>query len=59
MDDKRLEGAGHQVKGAVKEGIGKMTDDHSQEAAGKLEKNAGKAERKVGEIQDDVRDTLD
>ncbi|HET6436083.1 MAG TPA: CsbD family protein [Xanthomonadaceae bacterium] len=59
MDDKRLEGAGHQVKGAVKEGIGKMTDDHSQEAEGKLEKHAGKAERKVGELQDDVRDALD
>jgi uncharacterized protein YjbJ (UPF0337 family) len=36
------------VKGAVKEGVGKMTDNHSQEAEGKLEKNAGKAERKVG-----------
>ena len=59
MDDKRTEGMGHQVKGSIKEGVGKMTDDHSQEAAGKLEKNAGKVERKVGEMQDDMRDKRD
>ena len=59
MDDKRTEGMGHQVKGSIKESVGKMTDDHSQEAAGKLEKNAGKIERKVGEMQDDMRDKRD
>ena len=59
MDDKRIDGMGHQVKGSVKEQVGDMTDNHSKEAAGKMEKNAGKAERKLGEMQDDMRDAAD
>lgn len=59
MDDKRIDGMGHQASGAIKEGVGKMTDDHSKEMAGKVEKNAGKAERNIGEAQDDLRDATD
>ena len=56
MDDKRVEGLGHEVKGAVKEGAGKVTGDRSQQVEGNLEKNAGKLERGLGEVQDDLRD---
>ena len=59
MDDKRIDGMGHQASGAIKEGVGKMTDDPSKEMAGKIEKNAGKVERTVGEAQDDLRDAAD
>ena len=59
MDDKRIDGTGHEIKGAVKEGVGKLTDNHSQELSGKLEKHAGKVERKLGEAADDLRDAAD
>lgn len=55
MDDKRTEGMGHQAKGTVKEAAGKLTGDRSQELEGNLQKNAGKLERKAGELQDDLR----
>ena len=56
MDNKRTEGMGHEVKGAIKETTGKLTNDRSQQMEGNLEKNAGKVERNVGEAQDELRD---
>lgn len=56
MDDKRTDGLGHEVKGSIKEGAGKLTGDRSQQLEGNLEKNAGKLERGLGEAQDDLRD---
>ena len=56
MDDKRTDGLGHEVKGSIKEGAGKLTGDRSQQVEGNLEKNAGKLERGLGEAQDDLRD---
>jgi uncharacterized protein YjbJ (UPF0337 family) len=57
--DNRTEGAGHQIKGAVKEQVGKATHDRSQQVAGNVEKHAGKAERMIAEINDrkDRKDT--
>jgi uncharacterized protein YjbJ (UPF0337 family) len=59
MDNNRQNGAAHEVKGAVKEGVGKVTGDRSQELAGNIEKNAGKVQREVGKAADDVRDAAD
>ena len=56
MDKNRTEGTKHQVTGAVKEGVGKVTGDRSKEVAGNVEKNVGKAQRKVGEAADNARD---
>jgi uncharacterized protein YjbJ (UPF0337 family) len=56
MDDKRVEGLGHEVKGSLKEGAGKLTGNRSQQVEGNLEKNAGKLERGLGRVQDDLRD---
>jgi uncharacterized protein YjbJ (UPF0337 family) len=56
MDDKRVEGLGHEVKGSLKEGAGKLTGNRSQQVEGNLEKNAGKLERGLGEVQDEMRD---
>ena len=41
----------HEVKGAVKEAAGKITDNPKLEAKGKVEKIAGKAQGKVGEVK--------
>ncbi len=55
MDKDRIEGAGHQAKGAVKEAFGKVTGDAKTEAEGKAEKAAGKVQNAVGGIKDTLR----
>ena len=55
MQDK-AQHKGEEFKGAVKEGMGKLTDDKSLEVEGKLEKTAGKAKYTGDEIRDDLTD---
>ena len=50
--DNRTEGTGHQIKGAVKEQVGKATHDRTQQVAGNVEKHAGKAERMIAELNE-------
>lgn len=45
------EGKLHEVKGAVKEIAGKITDNPKLEANGKLEKIAGKVQEKIGDVK--------
>jgi len=59
MDTDRAEGIGHQIKGGVKEGFGKLTGDTKTEAEGKAEKAGGKVQNAVGGAKDTVRDALD
>jgi uncharacterized protein YjbJ (UPF0337 family) len=47
---------GEEVKGSVKEGVGKITDDKSLEAEGKAEKWSGKVKGTVDDVVDDVTD---
>ena len=56
MDKDRVEGVGHQAKGAVKEVAGKVTGDAKLQAEGTTEKVAGKAQNTVGGAKDAVRD---
>jgi uncharacterized protein YjbJ (UPF0337 family) len=58
MDKDRVSGAVDQAKGAVKEGIGKMTGDTKLQAEGKADKVAGKVESTVGGAKDAARDAL-
>ena len=46
-----LMGKAHEVKGAVKEGVGQMIGNPKVEAEGRDEKNAGKIQKKVGQIE--------
>jgi uncharacterized protein YjbJ (UPF0337 family) len=55
MDDKARH-KGEEVKGSVKEGWGKLTDNKNLEAEGKAEKWAGKAKGAVDEAVDDLTD---
>jgi uncharacterized protein YjbJ (UPF0337 family) len=59
MDKDRIEGAGHQVKGKVKEVAGKLTGDSKTEAEGAAEKTAGKVQNTIGGMKDKVREALD
>lgn len=47
----KTEGALHQVKGSVKEVAGKLSKNSKLEAAGTVEKVAGKAQSKVGQVK--------
>ncbi len=58
MDKDRIAGVAHQVKGAVKETIGKVTGDAKTQAEGAAEKTAGKAQNIVGGAKDAIRDTV-
>ncbi|MEO6920991.1 MAG: CsbD family protein [Collimonas sp.] len=58
MDKNRIEGVAKQVKGSVKETIGKITGDKSTEAEGIAEKVEGKVQTKVGETADKLRDAV-
>ncbi len=59
MDSDRIDGAAHQVKGAIKEAAGKLTGDAKTEADGKAEKAAGKVQNAVGGLKDSAREALD
>ena len=45
MDKDRIAGAAHQVKGAVKEAVGKVTGDAKTQAEGAAEKAAGRIQK--------------
>ena len=55
MNDK-AEHKGEELKGSIKEGFGKLTNNESLEAEGKAEKWAGKAKGAVDEAVDDLTD---
>jgi uncharacterized protein YjbJ (UPF0337 family) len=41
----------HEIKGKVKEELGKLTDNPKLEVEGNYEKNAGKIQRKLGQVK--------
>ncbi len=47
----RTDGKLHEVKGTVKEEIGKATNDPDFEVAGNAEKNAGKVQNWIGRAE--------
>lgn len=59
IDKNRIEGAGKQVAGSVKEATGKLFGDKSLEVEGKIEKTEGKVQSAVGKASDKVKDALD
>jgi uncharacterized protein YjbJ (UPF0337 family) len=59
MDREHVKGAADKVKGAVKEGAGKLTGDRDLEAEGKWDKAKGDAHRLAGDVKDAARDARD
>lgn len=59
MDKDRVEGAGKNIKGKIKEGVGKVTGDTKTEAEGKADQAEGKLQNTVGGIKDKARELLD
>jgi uncharacterized protein YjbJ (UPF0337 family) len=58
MDKDRIEGAGKQVAGSIKEAIGKVTGDAKVQTEGAAQKQAGKLQNAVGGAKDSVRDAV-
>ena len=54
MNDKQTKGAFDQVKGEAKKQFGKLTDNESMEAEGRLDKGKGKLNETAGNIKEDV-----
>ncbi len=55
MDKDRVEGSAKQMKGAVKDAVGKMTGDSKLQAEGKADKAAGKVQNAVGGLKDSLK----
>ena len=47
----QAEGTFHEVKGAIKEIAGKLTDNPKLQAKGAVEKIAGRVQEKVGQVK--------
>lgn len=47
----KTKGAFHEAKGKIKEETGKMTGNRDLEARGAAEKNAGKVQKKTGDVK--------
>ena len=58
MNKDRVDGAGKEVKGAIKEAAGKVTGNRQIEAEGKAEKIVGKVQNHIGRAEDAVKNTL-
>lgn len=58
VDKERIKGKAEEVKGAIKEQVGKVTGNHETEAEGAAEKNKGKTRDKAGKVKDTARDVF-
>jgi uncharacterized protein YjbJ (UPF0337 family) len=52
MDKDRIAGSGKQIKGEIKEAVGKLVGDGKLQADGKADQAKGKAQNMVGSIKD-------
>ena len=55
MDEDRIKGSAEQIKGTVKEAVGKVLGDKKMETEGTTDKAAGKVQNAVGGLKDAVR----
>jgi uncharacterized protein YjbJ (UPF0337 family) len=58
MDKNRLEGTAKQLRGSVKEAMGKVTGNRTKQAEGAAERLAGAMQAKLGEAADALRERV-
>lgn len=56
VDKDRVEGSAKNIKGNIKEGIGKLTGDEKLKTEGKADQVEGKVQNTVGGIKDKARE---
>ncbi|MCC7268765.1 MAG: CsbD family protein [Caulobacteraceae bacterium] len=59
MHKDQIEGAAKDLKGSLKQGVGKVTGDERLRAEGAVDKAAGKIQKGVGALKDAARDALE
>ncbi|HEX2114400.1 MAG TPA: CsbD family protein [Alphaproteobacteria bacterium] len=59
VDKDRIEGAGKQVKGKIKDTVGKATGDTKLQGEGKADKAEGKVQNTIGGMKDKIRDAVE
>jgi uncharacterized protein YjbJ (UPF0337 family) len=59
MNNDKLKGKWHQLKGEIKRKWGKMTDDDLTEAEGNMEKLVGKIQERSGEKREAIEKWLE
>jgi uncharacterized protein YjbJ (UPF0337 family) len=58
MDKDRVVGSAKQVKGAVKQAVGKVVGDAKLESEGRADRIEGKVQNAIGGLKDTVKDAL-
>ena len=58
MDKDRIAGAAKEIKGSVKETIGKVVGDAKLQSDGKTERAVGKVQNAIGGMKDAVREIV-
>jgi uncharacterized protein YjbJ (UPF0337 family) len=51
----QIKGRGRELKGAVKEKLGRATNNREMESRGTMEKTGGKIQKKAGDVVNDLR----
>ena len=59
MDKDRIVGAAKEIKGSVKEAIGKVVGDAKLQSDGKAEQTEGKIQNAIGGLKDTVREIVE
>jgi uncharacterized protein YjbJ (UPF0337 family) len=59
MNKDRIQGSAEQLKGKVKETVGKATGDTKLQGEGKADQVAGKAQNAIGGIKDAAKEALE
>jgi uncharacterized protein YjbJ (UPF0337 family) len=57
VDKDRIAGSAKEIKGAVKQGAGKLVGDAKLESQGRVEKTEGKIQNAVGGLKDKLKET--
>ncbi len=55
IDKDRIAGSAKQVKGTIKQAVGKVVGDAKLQAEGKADKVKGKAQNAVGSLKDSIK----
>jgi uncharacterized protein YjbJ (UPF0337 family) len=58
MDKNRIAGSAKQIKGAIKEAVGKVVGDTKLQSEGAADKAEGKIQNAVGGVKDTLGDTV-
>jgi uncharacterized protein YjbJ (UPF0337 family) len=58
MNKKQVKGRIEEAKGKVKEVTGKVVGDKEMEVKGNIQKNKGKAQASVADLEEDIKDAL-